>query len=162
MNKLALLAVLTCAVAHGGNNLLKNGSFAELDADGEPVGWSGYDKKAWRLAKGEGVDGANAMVFESNDGKAHASPIQMLALEPGKKYVYSVKVHHENLKFPTAIKRPLGPQLCLVGLDSKGQRTCGYYTHGMQGTWNEWYELKEFIMEVPLWSSRHILKTISS
>ena len=149
---LAVLAVLAAACVLGGQNLLKNGSFAELDADGAPVGWSGYDQKVWRLAKGEGVDGSNAMVFECNDGKAHASPIQMLTLEPGKKYVYSVKVHHENLKFPTAIKRPLGVQLCLVGLDAKGQRTCGYFTHGMQGTWNEWYELREYIMEVPLWT----------
>ena len=135
--RLACLAFCAAMCAYGGDNLLKNGSFAELDADGTPVGWSGYDKKVWRLAKGEGVDGSNAMVFECDDGQYHASPIQMLTLEPGKKYVYSVKVHHENLKFPTAIKRPIGVQLCLVGLDSKGQRTCGYYTHGMQGTWNE-------------------------
>ena len=152
MKKLASLAVLACTVVYGGENLLKNGSFTELNSDGAPVGWIGYDKKVWRLAKGEGVDGSNAMVFECDDGQYHASPIQMLTLEPGKKYVYSVKVHHENLKFPTAIKRPLGVQLCLVGLDAKGQRTCGYFTHGMQGTWNEWYELREYIMEVPIWT----------
>ena len=116
MKKLASLAVLACTVVYGGENLLKNGSFTELNSDGAPLGWSGYDKKVWRLAKGEGVDGSNAMVFECDDGQYHAPPIQMLTLEPGKKYVYSVKVHHENLKFPTAIKRPLGVQLCLVGL----------------------------------------------
>ncbi len=149
--KIALIAMALALPAAGGENLLKNGSFAELDASGEPVGWGGYDKKVWRLAKGEGVNGSNAFVYESADGKGHGVPEQFLKLEPGKKYVYSVKVRHENLALADK-KRMNGVQVCLMGFDADGKRTCGYFHHGMQGTWTEWYELKEFIMEVPLWT----------
>jgi lysophospholipase L1-like esterase len=149
--KIALIAMALALPAAGGENLLKNGSFAELDASGEPVGWGGYDKKVWRLAKGEGVNGSNAFVYESADGKGHGVPEQFFKLEPGKKYVYSVKVRHENLALADK-KRMNGVQVCLMGFDADGKRTCGYFHHGMQGTWTEWYELKEFIMEVPLWT----------
>ena len=42
----ATMMVSLCV--YGGENLLKNGSFAELDASGEPVGWGGYDKPVER------------------------------------------------------------------------------------------------------------------
>ena len=149
---MVLAAAAVCACAVGGENLLKNGNFAELDAKGKPVGWNDYDTGAWRVAKGEGVGGANAMLFECHDGKPHSTPGQTLVLEPGKKYVYSVKVRHEGLKFADpAIRRNNGVQFCLIGLDAKGERTCGYFAHGSQGT-RDWYELREYLMEVPIWT----------
>ena len=145
------LSALAAGCVCGGQNLLTNSNLSALEADGTPVGWSSYDKSVWRVVKGEGENGSNAFVYESVDGKSHASPGQTLTLEPGKKYVYSVKVRHENLALSDK-KRANGVQVGLIGLDADGKRTCGYYHHGMQGTWNEWYELREYIMEVPLWT----------
>ena len=145
-------AFAACLCAFGGENLLKNSSFAEVGADGVPVGWTVTDKSVWHLAKGEGPGGSDAMLFDCSDGNSHAAPSQTLSLEPGRKYVYTVKVRHENLNFPDpANKRNNGVQFCLIGLDSKGERTCGYFSHGSQGT-RDWYELREYIMDVPIWT----------
>ena len=141
------LGALACSGAFAGVNLLKNGNFEELDANGMPVGWSGFTPEVWSVSKGTGVGASNAMMFDCSKVRDRNGPVQKVKLEPGKKYIYRVKVRHEGLT--GNIRNSGGVQMCLMGTDANGKRTCGYYSHGMQGTWEDWYEIKEFLMEVP-------------
>ena len=147
-NRIFALSLVASASVLAGVNLLKNGNFEELDANGMPVGWSGFTPEVWSASKGTGINGSNAMMFNCSEIIDRSGPSQKIKLEPGKKYIYRVKVHHEGLN--GNIRNSGGVQMCLMGFDADGKRTCGYYSHGMQGTWEDWYEIKEFLMEVPV------------
>jgi lysophospholipase L1-like esterase len=147
-SKFFVLGLMAYSFAYASGNLLKNGNFEELDSNGNPVGWHRHTTSTWKVAKGKGVNGSNAMMFDCPSLQNNRGPVQKVKLEPGKKYIYRVKVRHEGLT--GKIRNSGGVQMCLQGLDANGKRTCGYFSHGMQGTWNDWYEIKEFLMEVPV------------
>ena len=146
--KVFVFGFAACCSLFAGGNLLKNGNFEELDSNGNPAGWSGFTPGVWKAEKGSGVNGSNAMMFDCSNLDPRSGPRQKVKLEPGKKYIYRVKVRHEGLT--GKIRNSGGVQMSLLGTDSNGKRTCGRYSHGMQGTWNDWYEIKEFLMEVPV------------
>ena len=141
----AACAVLSSSSVASSGNLLTNPDFEASDT--ELVGWEGADTKVFRVAKGEGVNGSNALRWESSDTDWHSYPKQTVRLEPGKSYRYSMMVRHEDLD--GAVKNSAGVELLLLGLDAQGKQTCGRYAHGMRKTSDGWYELWELLYDVP-------------
>ena len=95
-NRIFALSLVASVSVLAGVNLLKNGNFEELDANGMPVGWSGFTPEVWSASKGTGINGSNAMMFNCSEIIDRSGPSQKIKLEPGKKNIYLVNVHHEG------------------------------------------------------------------
>lgn len=141
----AACVVFAASAGATSGNLLKNAGFE--DSDTELAEWTEADTSVFRVARSEGVDGSNALVWESADGKGHTAPNQSVRLEPGKHYRYSMKVRHEGLD--GKVRNSAGVELFLMGYDADGKHVCGRYAHGMRGTSDGWYEVYELVYDVP-------------
>ena len=114
-----------------------------LDFERGGEGW--WLPPAYSVAKGVGMNGTSALVYENADPKLpYAFPSQKIQLEPGQTYRFSAWIRTEDLG-PANVH---GATLGIEWSDVNGQRLGGSYTGGLKGT-TDWTRLEGVTAEIP-------------
>ena len=111
-----------------------NAAFEEY-RNGAPVGWT-LPKRAFRAAKGEGMNGSGGLVWENDDPNLYACASQSLALEPGKAYRFGAHVKAESIE--TSVKGKAGAFVCIEWSDAEGKWMGGSYTEHVKAPQTDW------------------------
>ena len=103
-----------------------NAAFEDVK-DGKPVGWRPSPKGVWRTARGEGLNGSGALIWESAEPqKKRATCSQVVAVEAGKEYFVSVAMRTEGFSGGK------GAKVVLLFFDASGKEINGLYPHGIK------------------------------
>ena len=103
-----------------------NAAFEDVK-DGKPVGWRPSPKGVWRTARGEGLNGSGALIWESAEPqKKRATCSQVVAVEAGKEYFVSAAMRTEGFSGGK------GAKVVLLFLDASGKEINGLYPHGIK------------------------------
>jgi len=147
MNKTILVGAVAIVAAAWGQvalpnssvNLVVNGGFESLRPDGWADGWRCGNRKVWTVAKGEGVDGSAALVWECGDAKApRSNVVREISLRPGGIYVVEADVFVEG-----ALKGPHGKGAFVYfeQFDAEGKFLGGTYTDEVRSTDGVWWRV---------------------
>lgn len=133
-----LLAVVPFASASAKNALVGNGDFEKGSES-----WSltpGYS-----IVKGEGRSMTAALAYENHDADLpYAQPKQLVDLEPGKVYRFSVWVRTEGV----VPRKGAGASVCLESQDCDGKTIKWYWTAGMKGD-GDWRKIEGVTRPIP-------------
>ncbi|MGD9497650.1 MAG: hypothetical protein AB7Y46_15220 [Armatimonadota bacterium] len=125
-----------------GPNLVRNPSFEELDADGEPVGW--------RLPERYAVDataartGERSLTWANDDPDLYVLCSQPLDLQPGRRYDIRAFVRTEGLA-----GEDTGATICVEWHKPDGSYGGGSYPSGRKGDTVEWTEVGGLTTRLP-------------
>lgn len=109
-----------------------NAAFEDVQ-DGRPVAWRPSPKGVWRAARGEGLNGSGALVWESAEPqKTRATCSQTVAVEAGKEYRISASVRTEEFEGGK------GAKVVLLFLDASGKEISGLYPRGIRAKDTDW------------------------
>ena len=122
-----------------------NAAFEEY-RNGAPVGWT-LPKRAFRAAKGEGMNGSGGLVWENDDPNLYACASQSLALEPGKAYRFGAHVKAESIE--TSVKGKAGAFVCIEWSDAEGKWMGGSYTEHVKATQADWKRIVAITPRIP-------------
>ena len=122
-----------------------NAAFEEY-RNGAPVGWT-LPKRAFRAAKGEGMNGSGGLVWENDDPKFYVCASQSLALESGKAYRFGAHVKVDRLKVPDGVKG--GVFACIEWHDANGKWMGGAYTPRVKESETDWKRVEAVTCRIP-------------
>ena len=122
-----------------------NAAFEEY-RNGAPVGWT-LPKRAFRAAKGEGMNGSGGLVWENDDPNLYACASQSLALEPGKAYRFGAHVKAERIE--TSVKGKAGAFVCIEWSDAEGKWMGGSYTEHVKAPQTDWRRIVAITPRIP-------------
>lgn len=109
-----------------------NAAFEDVQ-DGKPVAWRPSPKGVWRTARGEGLNGSGALIWESvGPQKNRSTCSQEVEAEAGKEYRISVSVRTEGFEGGK------GAKVVLLFLDASGKEISGLYPHGIKAKKTDW------------------------
>ena len=114
-----------------------------LDFERGDKGW--WMPSAYSVARGGGMNGTSALVYENADPKLpYAFPSQKVRLEPGQTYRFSAWIRTEGLG-PANVH---GATLGIEWSDANGRHLGGSYTGGLKGT-TDWTRLEGVTTVIP-------------
>ena len=114
-----------------------------LDFERGGEGW--WLPQAYSVARGAGMNGTSALVYENADSKLpYAFPSQKVRLEPGQTYRFSAWIRTEGLG-PANVH---GATLGIEWSDANGRHLGGSYTGGLKGT-TDWTRLEGVTTAIP-------------
>ncbi len=125
-----------------GENLVRNPSFEEVDADGSPVGW--------RLPQRYAIDGTVArtgersLTWENDDPDLYVLCSQPIDLQPGRRYDIRAFVRTEDV-----VGDDTGATICVEWRDQDGAWMGGSYPSGRKGDTAEWSEVGGLTARLP-------------
>ncbi|MBR2838803.1 MAG: hypothetical protein IKE55_08475 [Kiritimatiellae bacterium] len=140
---LAATALLACPSVFSADAGDRGTRAANLDFERGEEGWR--LPPAYSVAKGAGMNGTSALVYENADPKLpYAFPSQKIRLEPGQTYRFSAWIRTEGLK-PSNVH---GATLGIEWSDANGRHLGGSYTGGLKGT-TDWTRLEGVTTAIP-------------
>jgi len=122
-----------------------NAAFEEYK-NGALVGWT-LPKRAFRAAKGEGMNGSGGLVWENGDPELYACASQPLALEVGKAYRFGAHVKTDSIE--TAVKGKAGAFACIEWSDADGKWMGGSYTEHVKAPLADWRRIEAVTPRIP-------------
>lgn len=109
-----------------------NAAFEDVQ-DGRPVGWRPSSGGVWRAARGEGLNGSGALIWESAEPQKNRSTCsQEVEAEAGKEYRISASVRTEGFGGGK------GAKVVLLFLDASGREISGLYPRGIRAKKTDW------------------------
>lgn len=109
-----------------------NAAFEDVQ-DGKPVGWKPSSRDVWRTARGEGLNGSGALIWESAEPqKTRATCSQDVVIEPGKEYRISANLRTQDFESGK------GAKVVLQFYDASGKEISGVYPHGIKAKNADW------------------------
>ena len=121
----------------------KGSRAVNLDFERGAEGWR--LPPAYSVAKGAGMNGTSALVYDNADPKLpYAFPSQKIRLEPGQTYRFSAWIRTEGLG-PANVH---GATLGIEWSDANGRHLGGSYTGGLKGTM-DWTRLEGVTTAIP-------------
>lgn len=110
-------------VARAEENIVKNGSFELVEADGRVASWS-RDGDTWSFPTSCGVADSRGALFENADASYYGGTKQTVAAMPGRNYFYGVKIRTEGLSGGRAM-------ICVEWYRTDGKYIAGSYVRGI-------------------------------
>ena len=121
----------------------KRSQAVNLDFERGDEGWK--LPPAYSVAKGAGMNGTSALVYDNADPKLpYAFPSQKVRLEPGQTYRFSAWIRTEDLG-PANVH---GATLGIEWSDANGRHLGGSYAGGLKGT-TDWTRLEGVTTVIP-------------
>ena len=132
MTVAALVAALGLAAGAQTVVPVVNAAFEDVQ-DGRPVGWRPSSGGVWRTARGEGLNGSGALIWESAEPqKTRATCSQMIAVEPGMEYRISTSLRTQDFEGGK------GAKVVLQFFNANGKEIGGVYPLGVKAKNADW------------------------
>ena len=147
----SLLFFLLFLSATAAENLVRNPSFEQRNAQGKAFAWS-VSPPHWELDSSIHLSGTSSLRYTNLDPKTYryAYCRQTVKVEPGKSYRFGGKVRYSGVRNGYA-------DICLEIIGKNGRVLKGYYPHGPKAFTTEWLEINGMAISIPQdFSSAHI------
>jgi len=117
-----------------GDNIVPNGSFERLDAEGRPIGWQ-MPADVYAVDNQVAHTGRHSLRIDNRDPEVYRLATADIPCKPGRRYAFSAWIKTEGVKGDET-----GATICLEWSDADGNWMGGSYPAGFKGT-HDWQYL---------------------
>lgn len=140
---IAVYSIFVAAVCSGaqvqtvrivGENIVPNGGFERLDADGRAIGWQ-MPAEVYAIDDQVAHTGRHSLRIDNRDPNVYRLATADIPCKPGRRYAFSAWIKTEGVKGDET-----GATICLEWSDADGNWMGGRYPAGFKGT-HDWQHL---------------------